>query len=164
MHASAGILFNHESPRRGYEFVTRKISFGVAKIAAGKADRLALGNLEARRDWGHAREYVEAMWSMLQQEQPDDYVIATGVVHSVEDFARLAFACVGLDYRDHVVTDERFRRPAEVDFLMGDASKARAALGWNPATTFEQLVAEMVAADCEAMGARAPVTAGSRHP
>ncbi len=134
--------------------MTRKISFGVAKIAAGKADRLALGNLESRRDWGHAREYVTAMWAMLQQDRPDDYVIATGVVHSVEDFARLAFACVGLDYRNHVVTDERFHRPAEVDFLMGDASKARAVLGWSSSTTFEQLVAEMVAADCEAVGVR----------
>src|SRR5690348_6047250 len=145
--AVSGILFNHESPRRGYEFVTRKITSGIARIVAGETDRVALGNLEARRDWGHAREYVEAMWLMLQQDQPDDYVIATGRTHSVREFCEAAFAEANLDYRDYVVQDERFFRPAEVDLLMGDASKAKRILGWEPDVTFEQLIQMMVEAD-----------------
>src|SRR5579864_6439179 len=129
MHASSGILFNHESPRRGYEFVTRKITSGVARIVAGKQSHLPLGNLAARRDWGHAREYVEAMWLMVQQDQPDDFVIATGKSHSVEDFAATAFAAVGLDWRDHVVVDAKLFRPTEVHVLLGNAAKAHKTLG-----------------------------------
>jgi GDPmannose 4,6-dehydratase len=151
MHASSGILFNHESPRRGYEFVTRKITSGVARIIAGKAKDLRLGNLEARRDWGHAKEYVQAMWMMLQQPTPDDYVIATGETHSVGQFAQAAFAEVGLDYRDYVTDDQLLYRPAEVNILQGDASKARQILGWVPSIKFQGLVKEMVTADCEAM-------------
>jgi GDPmannose 4,6-dehydratase len=146
-HASSGILFNHESPRRGHEYVTRKITSGVARILAGKAKELRLGNLDARRDWGHAREYVQAMWQMLQQPEPDDYVIATGVLHSVRDFVRLAFENAGLDYKRFVVVDPEFFRPAEAVPLSGDASKARRVLGWTPRTRFEDLVAEMVAND-----------------
>jgi GDPmannose 4,6-dehydratase len=153
MHASSGILFNHESPRRGYEFVTRKITAGVARILAGKSSKLPLGNLEAKRDWGHAREYVEAMWLMLQQPQPDDYVIATGETNSVRDFVELAFAHVGLDYRDYVVNDPDLFRPAEVNILLGDSSKARARLGWKSSIGFEELVREMVEEDCRAIGA-----------
>jgi len=145
--AANGILFNHESPRRGFEFVTRKITSGVARIAAGEAQDLRLGNLDAKRDWGHAREYVEAMWLMLQAPSPDDYVIATGETHSVREFCELAFAEANLDYRDYVVVDERFYRPAEVDLLIGDASKARQVLGWEPKTTFHDLVREMVRED-----------------
>jgi len=148
LHASSGILFNHESPRRGYEFVTRKISSGVARILAGEAGELRLGNLEARRDWGHAKEYVEAMWLMLQQDEPDDYVVATGETHSVREFAELAFRVVGLDYRDYVVIDERFYRPAEVDLLVGNPAKAETRLGWRATIRFEDLVREMVEADC----------------
>jgi GDPmannose 4,6-dehydratase len=148
IHASTGILFNHESPRRGYEFVTRKITNGMASILAGRATSLALGNLEARRDWGHAKEYVQAMWLMLQQESPDDYVIATGETHSVREFADLAFRTAGLDYRRYVTSDPLYFRPAEVDLLIGDASKARKVLGWACRTRFEALVREMVLADC----------------
>jgi GDPmannose 4,6-dehydratase len=151
MHASGGILFNHESPRRGYEFVTRKITSGVARIVAGRAKDLHLGNLNAKRDWGHAREYVHAMWLMLQQPLPDDYVIATGETHSVGEFAEAAFAEVGLDYRQYVVDDQRLHRPAEVNILQGDASKARQTLGWAPTIGFDKLVKEMVTADVEAM-------------
>jgi GDPmannose 4,6-dehydratase len=151
MHASSGILFNHESPRRGYEFVTRKITSGVARILAGKAKELRLGNLEARRDWGHAREYVKAMWLMLQQPTADDYVIASGKTHTVGDFAQAAFAEVGLNYLDFVKDDQRLYRPAEVNILQGDASKAKEKLGWEPTIQFADLVKEMVAADCEAM-------------
>jgi GDPmannose 4,6-dehydratase len=147
IHASSGIFFNHESPRRGHEFVTRKISSGVAAIASGKAKQLALGNLDALRDWGHARDYVPAMWMMLQQPVPDDYVIATGATHSVREFVKLAFETAGLDYRDYVVTDPRFYRPVEAKQLRGDASKAREILGWSPKTGFEDLVTEMVNAD-----------------
>ncbi len=147
MHATSGILFNHESPRRGLEFVTRKISHGVARIKLGLDEELRLGNLEARRDWGFAGDYVEAMWLMLQQDQPDDYVIATGETHSVREFCELAFSYVGLDYRDYVVIDQRFMRPAEVDLLIGDASKARKKLGWQPRTSFTELVQMMVEAD-----------------
>lgn len=159
LHISSGILFNHESPRRGFEFVTRKITSGVARIAAGKAKELRLGNLDARRDWGHAREYVEAMWLMLQQPVPDDYVIATGATHSVREFVQLAFSCVGLDYEKHVAVDENLFRPAEVSLLLGDPSKAREQLGWSHTTRFEDLVLEMVTADCEGLGLPSAVTA-----
>ncbi|MBO9324149.1 MAG: GDP-mannose 4,6-dehydratase [Roseiflexus sp.] len=147
MHASSGILFNHESPRRGLEFVTRKISHGVARIALGLDRELRLGNLDAQRDWGYAGDYVRAMWLMLQQDQPGDYVVATGQTHSVRQFCELAFAYAGLDYRDYVVVDERFFRPAEVDLLVGDPSRAREKLGWKPEVSFEQLVEMMVEAD-----------------
>jgi len=152
LHASSGILFNHESPRRGFEFVTRKISSGLARIVAGTQDELRLGNLDVQRDWGHAREYVEAMWLMLQQPEPDDYVIATGETHSVREFAAAAFNWVGLDYRDYVTNDPVLFRPAEVNLLLGDASKARKQLGWCPRTGFHELVREMVEADCRAVG------------
>jgi GDPmannose 4,6-dehydratase len=149
IHASSGILFNHESPRRGYEFVTRKISLGVAQIAAGRAKELRLGNLEAKRDWGHARDYVDGMWRMLQQDTADDYVIATGETNSVERFVELAFGHVGLDWRQYVVVDPLYFRPAEVDLLIGDAAKARQLLGWESRTSFSELVREMVTQDCE---------------
>jgi len=152
IHASNGILFNHESPRRGYEFVTRKITSGVARIVAGRSRELRLGNLEAKRDWGHAREYVEAMWLMLQQDEPDDYVVATGESHSVREFAERAFAEVGLDYRDYVTNDPDLFRPAEVNMLLGDASKAREKLGWTHHVGFNELVREMVIADCHSLG------------
>src|ERR1017187_4700824 len=152
IYAASGILFNHESARRGFEFVTRKITSGVAAIAAGKAKEVRLGNLEARRDWGHAPDYVEAMWLMLQQPEPDDYVVATGETHSVREFAAAAFAWVGLDYRDYVTKDPVLFRPAEVNLLLGDASKARERLGWRPLTGFQELVREMVEADCRAVG------------
>jgi len=145
--AVSGILFNHESERRGKEFVTRKISDGVARIKLGLAKELRLGNLEARRDWGFAGDYVRAMWLMLARPQPDDYVIATGRTHTVRDFCRLAFEAVGLDYERYVVEDPRFVRPAEVDVLIGDASKAKRVLGWTPSVTFEELVGRMVEAD-----------------
>jgi GDPmannose 4,6-dehydratase len=151
MYCVNGILFNHEGPRRGFEFVTRKISSTVARIKLGLATELRLGNLEARRDWGHAKDYVHAMYLMLQQPEPDDYVVATGAAHSVAEFCERAFAEVGLDYRKYVVVDERFRRPAEVDQLIGDASKARKVLGWTPEYTFEELVSEMVQSDLEAV-------------
>jgi GDPmannose 4,6-dehydratase len=147
MHASSGILFNHESPRRGLEFVTRKIAHGVARIHLGLAEELRLGTLDAQRDWGFAGDYVEAMWLMLQQETPDDYVVATGETHSVREFCELAFSEVGLDHKDYVVQDERFMRPAEVDLLIGDPSKARNVLGWQPKTSFPELVRTMVQAD-----------------
>jgi GDPmannose 4,6-dehydratase len=152
MHASSGILFNHESPRRGFEFVTRKITAGVARILAGKSDKMPLGNLEAKRDWGHAREYVEAMWLMLQQPEPDDYVVATGETHSVREFVDLAFSHAGLDYRRYVVSDPDLFRPAEVNLLLGDSSHARTKLGWNCQVRFEDLVREMVEEDCRALG------------
>jgi GDPmannose 4,6-dehydratase len=145
--ASCGILYNHESPRRGYEFVTRKISSHAARIKLGLAKELPLGNLEARRDWGHAREYVRAMWLMLQQETPEDYVIATGEQHTVREFAEAAFSHLGLNYRDYVVVDPQFLRPAEVEILLGDASKAARKLGWSPQVKFTDLVHEMVQAD-----------------
>ena len=151
MFCVSGILFNHEGPRRGFEFVTRKISNTVARIKLGVASELRLGNLEAQRDWGHAKDYVHAMYLMLQQPEPDDYVVATGTAHSVAEFCELAFAEVDLDYRKYIVTDERFRRPAEVDQLIGDASKAREVLGWTPSYTFEELVREMVHSDMEAV-------------
>jgi GDPmannose 4,6-dehydratase len=147
LHASSGILFNHESPLRGVEFVTRKITDGAARIRLGLAETLPMGNLEARRDWGHARDYVRAMWLMLQQPEPGDYVVATGRSASVREFCELAFAHVGLDWRRHVVLDPAFLRPAEVDVLQGDATRAREVLGWRPETSLEELVAEMVEAD-----------------
>ncbi len=149
MFCVGGILFNHEGPRRGYEFVTRKITSTVARIKFGQATELRLGNLEARRDWGYAADYVRAMHLMLQQEAPDDYVVATGETHSVRDFCERAFQEAGLDYREHVVTDERFYRPAEVDLLVGASSKARRVLGWEPRLGFDEIVREMVAADVE---------------
>lgn len=154
MFASSGILFNHESPRRGFEFVTRKITNTAARIKLGKAKELRLGNLEARRDWGHAADYVRAMHLVLQHDSPDDFVIATGEDHSVRDFCDQAFSVLGLDYRDYVKVDERFFRPAETHVLKGDASKARRALGWRPEKTFEDLVTEMVEADLRLEGPR----------
>ena len=148
-HASSGILFNHESPLRGIEFVTRKITDGVARIKLGLQNELALGNLDAKRDWGHARDYVKAMWMMLQQETPDDYVIATGRTVSVREFCELAFRHAGLNMQDHVVIDKRFFRPAEVEVLCGDASKAKEKLGWTAETSLEELAMEMVDADIE---------------
>ena len=147
LHASSGILFNHESPRRGHEFVTRKITHTAAQIKLGMVDELALGNLDAKRDWGFAGDYVKAMWLMLQQDVADDYVVSTGETHSVREFCQVAFGHLGLDYEDHVVIDERFFRPAEVDLLVGDAKKVEATLGWQPQTSFEQLVIQMVDAD-----------------
>jgi GDPmannose 4,6-dehydratase len=150
MYCVSGILFNHESPRRGYEFVTRKITSTVARIKLGQATELRLGNLDAKRDWGHAVDYVRAMHLMLQQPEPDDYVIATGETHSVREFCELAFKKVGLDYRDYVKIDEQFCRPAEVDLLIGNATKARQVLGWKQNYGFQQLVNEMVEADLAA--------------
>lgn len=149
MYAVSGILFNHESPRRGLEFVTRKVTDGVAKIALGTAKNLKLGNLDSHRDWGFAGDYVRAMWSMLQQPEPSDYVIATGVAHSVRDLCEIAFARVGLDYREYVVEDKTLYRPAEVDHLLGDASRANSELGWSPTVDFRGLVEMMVDADLE---------------
>jgi GDPmannose 4,6-dehydratase len=149
LHATSGILFNHESPRRGLEFVTRKISNHVARIKLGLTDELRLGDLDPQRDWGFAGDYVEAMWLMLQQDQPQDFVIATGETHSVQEFCELAFGHVGLDWREYVVQDQAFMRPAEVDLLIGDPSLARSELGWKPRTTFAQLVTMMVDADLE---------------
>jgi GDPmannose 4,6-dehydratase len=153
LHASSGILFNHESPRRGLEFVTRKITHGVARIKHGIDREIRLGNLDARRDWGWAPDYVRAMWLMLQQDQPDDFVIATGQTHSVRDMVEVAFATVGLDYRDYVVQDERHMRPAEVDLLIGDPSHARDRLGWQATVDFAGLVRRMVEADMQLVGA-----------
>lgn len=147
LYAASGILFNHESPRRGFEFVTRKITSHVARIKLGQIGQLSLGNLNAKRDWGHAREYVKAMWIMLQQDAPDDYVIATGETHSVREFCEIAFSHVGLEYREHVQIDPRFLRPAEVDLLIGDCTKAKAKLNWTYDIDFEDLVKEMVDAD-----------------
>jgi GDPmannose 4,6-dehydratase len=147
LHASSGMLFNHESPRRGLEFVTRKISYNVASIVTGRTKELRLGNIEAQRDWGFAGDYVEAMWLMLQQETPDDYVICTGETHSVREFLELAFGHVNLNWEDHVVFDEAFMRPAEVDLLVGSYDKAEAQLGWTPKTSFPELVRMMVDAD-----------------
>ena len=149
LHASSGILFNHESPRRGLEFVTRKISHGAAQIALGMAEELRLGNLDAKRDWGFAGDYVEAMWLMLQQDRPDDFVICTGETHSVREFCEAAFSRVDLDWEKYVVVDERFLRPAEIDLLVGDYSKAADVLGWAPRTGFAELVETMVDADME---------------
>jgi GDPmannose 4,6-dehydratase len=147
IRASCGILYNHESPRRGFEFVTRKITSHAARIKLGLIKELKLGNLEAKRDWGHAREYVRAMWMMLQQPRAEDYVIATGEQHTVREFAEIAFSCLGLDYRDHVTLDPQLLRPAEVETLLGDASKAKRDLGWTSKISFKALVAEMVEGD-----------------
>jgi GDPmannose 4,6-dehydratase len=147
MHATSGILFNHESPRRGIEFVTRKVTYNVAKIKLGMAKELRLGNLDSRRDWGFAGDYVKAMWLMLQQDQPDDYVVATGETHSVQELVETAFGHVGLDWHDYVMQDPRFMRPAEVDMLVGDPSKAGKVLGWEPKVTFTGLIQMMVEAD-----------------
>ncbi|RPI92758.1 MAG: GDP-mannose 4,6-dehydratase [Chloroflexi bacterium] len=149
MFAASGILFNHESPRRGLEFVTRKISDGVARIKLGRAKELRLGNLESQRDWGYAGDYVDAMWRMLQQDKSDSYVIGMGETHSVREFCEVAFGHVDLDYNDYVVQDEKFYRPAEVDLLISDPSKARVVLGWEPSVTFKELVTMMVDADIE---------------
>ncbi|MFH1023615.1 MAG: GDP-mannose 4,6-dehydratase [Planctomycetota bacterium] len=149
LHASSGILFNHESPHRGYEFVTRKITHAAARAKAGRLDRLELGNLEARRDWGFAGDYVRAMWLMLQQDRPDDHVVATGETHSVREFADAAFGAVGLDWKKFVTTDPKFIRPAEVNLLQGDFSKARRVLGWDPTVRFPELVEMMVRADLD---------------
>ena len=147
LHASSGICFNHESPRRGLEFVTRKVTNAVARIKLGTQTRLALGNLDSHRDWGYAADYVTAMWLMLQQDEPGDFVIATGETHSVRELCELAFRHVGLDWEDHVVVDERFIRPAEVDLLIGDAGRAHERLGWKPQTSFGELIAMMVDSD-----------------
>ena len=147
LHASNGILFNHESPRRGYEFVTRKISLAVARIKKGSKEKLKLGNIKSKRDWGHAKDYVKAMWLMLQQEKPNDYVVGTGKEHSVEEFARMAFSHVGLNYKDHIVIDKKLIRPAEVDSLLADYSKAKKILKWEPKISFNDLVIDMVESD-----------------
>jgi GDPmannose 4,6-dehydratase len=149
LHATSGILFNHESPRRGLEFVTRKVTYGVAKIKLGLADELRLGNLDSRRDWGYALDYVRAMWLMLQQPEPDDYVIATGETHSIRELCEAAFGYVDLDWEAYVKQDPRFMRPAEVDLLVGDASKAGRVLGWEPNVSFRELIRLMVDADLE---------------
>ena len=154
LHASSGILFNHESPLRGLEFVTRKVTDGVSRIKLGVADRLSLGNLDAKRDWGHARDYVRAMWLMLQQETPDDYVVASGRTTSVRDMCEVAFRHVGLNMFDYVKVDPQLTRPAEVDVLHGDASKAKAVLGWTPEVTMEDMIAEMVDADLQRLKSR----------
>jgi GDPmannose 4,6-dehydratase len=160
MFCCSGILFNHEGPRRGFEFVTRKITSAVARIKLGLSKGLRIGNLEAKRDWGHAADYVRAMHLMLQQPNPDDYVVATGKAHSVREFCELAFARVGLDYREFVTPDERFYRPAEVDLLIGDAAKALAVLDWSPRHTFGQLVQEMVDADLQCLASPHPTGHG----
>jgi GDPmannose 4,6-dehydratase len=162
LFAVSGILFNHESPRRGLEFVTRKVSDGVARIKHGLIDQIRLGNLDAKRDWGFAGDYVEAMWLMLQHDEPDDFVIATGEPHSIQEFVDAAFAHAGLDPAQHVVVDQEFMRPAEVDQLVGDASKARATLGWEPRVSFEELVRLMVDADLERVALQAEPHTSSR--
>ena len=149
LHASAGILFNHESPRRGFEFVTRKISFAVARIKKGQQKKLKLGNIKSKRDWGHAQDYVKAMWSMLQQDTPGDYVVGTGIEHSVEDFAKKAFAHVGLNYKDYLIIDNNLIRPTEVDALLANYSKAKKILKWEPKMSFDNLVISMVESDLE---------------
>ncbi len=156
LFACNGILFNHESPRRGETFVTRKITRAVALIVAGKQKNIYMGNLDAKRDWGYAKDYVKAMWLMLQQEKPDDYVISTGETHSVKEFLNLAFGYVNLDWQDYVEFDDRYLRPAEVELLIGDSTKAQQKLGWKPSVTFEQLVGLMVEADLKALGQTSP--------
>lgn len=156
LFACNGILFNHESPRRGETFVTRKITRAIARIVAGKQKKLYMGNLDAKRDWGYAKDYVRAMWLMLQQTEPDDYVIATGETHSIRKFLDIAFGYVNLDWHDYVEFDERYLRPAEVELLIGDPSKAQQKLGWKPSVTFEELVALMVEADLKALGHTSP--------
>lgn len=153
LFACSGILFNHESPRRGLEFVTRKVTYNVARIKLGLADKLALGNLDAKRDWGFAGDYVRAMWLMLQQDEPDDYVVGTGTTHAVQELCEAAFSHVGLDWRDYVIQDPQFMRPAEVDLLVSDPAKAKEILGWEPDVTFEELIQMMVDADLELLRA-----------
>jgi GDPmannose 4,6-dehydratase len=159
LHASSGILFNHESPLRGTEFVTRKVTDGVARIKLGLAKELRLGNIDAKRDWGHAKDYVRAMWAMLQQDEPEDYVVATGETTSVREMCRIAFTYVGLNMEDHVVIDPAFFRPAEVEVLLGDATKARTRLKWAPEVTLSEMISEMVEAD---LGRLAPDRVGQR--
>ncbi|MET1048996.1 MAG: GDP-mannose 4,6-dehydratase [Acidimicrobiales bacterium] len=154
LHASSGILFNHESPRRGMEFVTRKISHTVAQIKLGHAEELRLGNLDAQRDWGYAGDYVKAMWQMLQQDEPDNYVVSTNETHSVREFCEVAFDHVDLDWEQYVIMDEAFMRPAEVDLLVGDSAKARSVLGWTPTVDFEDLVTMMVSADLDLLNGK----------
>ncbi|MBN4003763.1 GDP-mannose 4,6-dehydratase [Nostoc sp. LPT] len=162
LFACNGILFNHESPRRGETFVTRKITRAVAGIVAGKQKKIYMGNLDAKRDWGYAKDYVKAMWLMLQKDQPDDYVIATGETHSVREFLELAFNYVNLNWQDYVEFDERYLRPSEVELLIGDSTKARQNLGWTPSVTFEELVSLMVEADLQALGHTSPNGNGSQ--
>ncbi|MEH1942900.1 MAG: GDP-mannose 4,6-dehydratase [Nostoc sp.] len=164
LFACNGILFNHESPRRGETFVTRKITRAVAGIVAGKQKKLYMGNLDAKRDWGYAKDYVKAMWLMLQKDQADDYVIATGETHSVKEFLELAFNYVNLNWQDYVEFDERYLRPSEVELLIGDSTKARQKLGWAPSITFEELVSLMVEADLQALGHTSPNGNGSQFP
>ena len=152
LHASNGILFNHESPRRGFEFVTRKISHAVARIKKGSKEKLKLGNVNSKRDWGHAKDYVEAMWLMLQKDSPEDYVIGTGEEHSVEEFAKKAFNHAGLNYKDHIIIDQKLIRPAEVDALLADTSKAKKNLKWKPKISFDDLIISMVEHDLENVG------------
>jgi GDPmannose 4,6-dehydratase len=154
LHASSGMLFNHESPRRGLEFVTRKVSHGVARIACGLDDKLSLGNLDSQRDWGFAGDYVRAMWAMLQRDEPEDFVVATGTTHSVRQLCEVAFSHAGLDWKDHVVVDEAYLRPAEVDLLVGDATKAQIELKWEQTVDFGQLIAMMVDADLDLLRGR----------
>lgn len=164
IHASNGILFNHESPRRGESFVTRKIAMGVAEILAGKRDKMYLGNLDAKRDWGYAPEYVEAMWMMLQQDKPDDYVIATGKAYSVKEFLEEAFQIAGIeDWGKHIAVDPMYYRPTEVDYLCGDASKAKKKLGWKPKTGFKDLVRIMLEAECKRLGVELPAPPKKRN-
>jgi GDPmannose 4,6-dehydratase len=163
LFAVSGILFNHESPRRGLEFVTRKVTDGVARIKLGLADSLALGNLDAQRDWGFAGDYVRAMWLMLQQPTADDYVIATGISHSVKELVGIAFSRVGLDWEKHVRIDPKFLRPAEVDHLIGNPAKAKRVLGWEPKVDFKQLIEMMVDADMERVGANAALSSVRRQ-
>ncbi|MGJ5628490.1 GDP-mannose 4,6-dehydratase [Nostoc sp. CALU 1950] len=164
LFACNGILFNHESPRRGETFVTRKITRAVAGIVAGKQKKIYMGNLDAKRDWGYAKDYVKAMWLMLQKDQPDDYVISTGETHSVREFLELAFSYVNLNWQDYVEFDERYLRPSEVELLIGDSTKARQKLGWTPSVTFEELVSLMVEADLQALGHTSPNGNGSQFP
>ncbi|MEH2121630.1 GDP-mannose 4,6-dehydratase [Nostoc sp.] len=164
LFACNGILFNHESPRRGETFVTRKITRAVAGIVAGKQKKIYMGNLDAKRDWGYAKDYVKAMWLMVQKDQPDDYVIATGETHSVREFLELAFSYVNLNWQDYVEFDERYLRPSEVELLIGDSTKARQKLGWTPSVTFEELVSLMVEADLQALGHTSPNGNGSQFP
>ncbi|MBN3926486.1 GDP-mannose 4,6-dehydratase [Nostoc sp. NMS4] len=164
LFACNGILFNHESPRRGETFVTRKITRAVAGIVAGKQKKIYMGNLDAKRDWGYAKDYVKAMWLMLQKDQPDDYVIATGETHSVREFLELAFSYVNLNWQDYVEFDERYLRPSEVELLIGDSTKAQQNLGWAPSVTFEELVSLMVEADLQALGHTSPNGNGSQFP
>ena len=147
LFASNGILFNHESPRRGYNFVTRKITKELAKIVVGESDKIVLGNLDAKRDWGFSKEYIEAMWAILQQPTPDDFVIATEETHTIEDFVKEAFSLVGLNYENHLITSNQFKRPAEVPALLGDSSKAKRILGWNPKVKFKEIAFMMVESD-----------------